>query len=695
MARRRPAARRVTRRRRAAEAPAPLFRTEPELIVIARPDAGLRVRGAMVEGAAASAPDALAALLADRGATMRPIFGATEARARSAVAALATPHPALPDLASFYKVDAPEERLAEIARGMSRLPAVMSAFVKPGAEPPVWLEAVDLAAPPLFEAPPVTPDFTPRQAYLDPAPGGIDARFAWTRAGGRGAAVQIIDIEGAWRFTHEDLLQNQGGVIGGTQSTDLAWRNHGTAVVGEFGGDDNGFGVTGICAHANVRAISIFGGTGSAGAIRQAADALGPGDIILLELHRPGPRHNFQQRQDQAGYIAIEWWPDDFAAILYATSRGVIVVEAAGNGAQNLDDAIYNTRPAGFPATWTNPFNRANPQCGAIVVGAGAPPPGTHGQNHGADRSRLGFSNFGACVDAQGWGREVTTTGGRGTNPGELQGGTDENIWYTDSFSGTSSASPIVVGALGCLQGVLRTAGRPLLTPATARDILRTTGSPQQDEPGRPSSERIGNRPDLRQAIGRLLPIKVKDVKDLQKDKEVKEGRKDTKDVKELKEKDLKELKEKDRKEFKEKDRKEFKEKDKEVKEGRKDTKDVKELKEKDLKELKEKDRKEFKEKDRKECKEKDKDFKDIREFGKLRELQAPTAGPESGLAERLAELERVVGELSHFIGAELRPDLATSALNQEADLMAQLQQDAADAKAAKDAKDAEKLRER
>ena len=48
------------------------------------------------------------------------------------------------------------------------------------------------------------------------------------RAGGRGQNVRIIDIEGAWRFTHEDLRQMQGGVVGGTQSTSIGWRNHGT-----------------------------------------------------------------------------------------------------------------------------------------------------------------------------------------------------------------------------------------------------------------------------------------------------------------------------------------------------------------------------------------------------------------------------------------------------------------------------------
>jgi hypothetical protein len=161
---------------------------------------------------------------------------------------------------------------------------------------------------PRSEAPPQhTPDFTARQEYLDAAPGGIDARYAWMQAGGNGTNVGIIAIEGSWRFTHEDLTQNQGGVVGGTDSTDLRGRNHGTAVKGEFGGDNNAFGVTGICSDANVRAISIFEGMGSAGAIRRAADMLNSGDIILIELHRPGPRFNFEDRSDQLGFVCVEW----------------------------------------------------------------------------------------------------------------------------------------------------------------------------------------------------------------------------------------------------------------------------------------------------------------------------------------------------------------------------------------------------
>ncbi len=471
---------------------------ERELIVIARREAGLRatMEGiASVEGADVTP---LADLLASESVTLRPLFGISEERIQAKTPSLAADTGAdVLDLSVYYRVEAPDERLEELAARLREQEVVEAAYVKPPAELPVALnetsEMLNDMVPSAAEAPPVTPDFTARQAYLDAAPGGIDARYAWTQPGGGGAGVRIVDIEGAWRFTHEDLTQNQGGVVGGTQSTDLGWRNHGTAVVGEFGSDRTTFGCTGTCPDANVRAISIFGGLGSAGAIRLAADMLNPGDIILIELHRAGPRSTGIGQQ---GFIAIEWWPDDFDAIRYATSRGVIVVEAAGNGAENLDDPIYNTPDPGFPPSWTNPFNRANRDSGAIFVGAGAPPPGTHGRDHGPDRSRLDFSNYGLLIDAQGWGREVTTCG-----YGDLQGGSNEDFWYTDEFSGTSSASPIVVGALGCVQGVLLARGMSPLSPPAARNLLRTTGSPQQDAPGRPSSQRIGNRPNLRESI--------------------------------------------------------------------------------------------------------------------------------------------------------------------------------------------------
>jgi Subtilase family/Repeat of unknown function (DUF5648) len=480
------------------------YKGERELIVVSRAEASLRAAHGVVASAAGHNVDPLNQLLAAAGAEIVPVFGNEARVARAMATAAPDAAAAFPtDLTAFYRVKADDDQLEALAAKMLELDLVEGAYVKPEAQPPVFIE--EAMAPRDVEEPPAsTPDFSARQLYLDPSPGGIDARFAWTQPGGKGQGVRIIDIEGAWRFSHEDLTQNQGGVIGGTQSADLGWRNHGTAVIGEFGGDDNGFGVTGICPQANVRAISIFGsGQSAAKAVTDAANALSPGDIILIELHAPGPRHNFTDVGGQLGFIAMEFWPDMFAAIVYATSvRGVIAVEAGGNGAENFDDPLYDVRPAGFPPSWRNPFNPANPQSGAIVVGAGAPPPGTHGRNHGTDRSRLAFSNFGARVDVQGWGREVTTCG-----YGDLQGGSNEDLWYTDTFSGTSSASPIIVGTVGSMQGVLRAAGKTLLTPATARNLLRTTGSPQQSEVGRPASQRIGNRPNLRQMIGTISPI--------------------------------------------------------------------------------------------------------------------------------------------------------------------------------------------
>ena len=205
-------------------------------------------------------------------------------------------------------------------------PSVEAAYVKPAAVPPQFSDAPPVAP----SAPAMTPDFTADQSYLDPAPGGVDARYAWTIPGGTGTGVNSVDVEGAWNFAHEDLLANQGGVVGGTPPTDPSWVNHGTAVLGIFSGDNNGLGVTGICPDANVSGISIFGPTGSSGAIPDAADRLNAGDIILIELHRPGPRFNFQSRDSRAGYIAIEWWPDDADAMRCTASLGIIVVEAAG-----------------------------------------------------------------------------------------------------------------------------------------------------------------------------------------------------------------------------------------------------------------------------------------------------------------------------------------------------------------------------
>ncbi|MFI7344541.1 S8 family peptidase [Streptomyces sp. NPDC050085] len=486
---------------------------EEELIVLARPEARLRAQANGVRSAAGADVSALNMFLGDEQLTLEPLFGSEE-RLRSVAEASETGAD-VPDLALFYRVHGATERATELRSRIAALPEIVTAYVKPGAVPAALPGSLPGSVPEEFdearrmkEKTAATPDFTGRQGYLGPAPAGVDAHWAWQRLGGSGEGVTVIDVEGAWQLGHEDLTAKLAGIVVGSPLSDVAWRNHGTAVLGVIGGDRNTHGITGIAPEA-VTAAASFQGVGTAAAIHAAAERLSPGDIVLIELHRPGPRFDYEQRDDQRGYIALEWWPDDFAAIKYATEKGIVVVGAAGNGAESLDDAVYERRPDDFPAWWHNPFNPSNRSSGAVLVGAGAPPPGTHGRDHGPDRSRLAFSNYGARVDAQGWGREVTTTGGSWDRPGDLQGGLEEIAWYTDTFSGTSSASPVVVGALAALQGMLKAGGQHPMTSQRARDVLRATGSPQQDAPGRPASQRIGNRPDLKSAVTNVLPSTV------------------------------------------------------------------------------------------------------------------------------------------------------------------------------------------
>lgn len=326
---------------------------------------------------------------------LRPLFSPVPGAEAAGLPASPEARQTAEEMRRYFVATAAPEDADAVVHEVASIPHVETAYAKPQAQNPLAPGAGPAASEAAASARTI-PDFSGRQGYLDPAPGGVDARFAWQFKGGDGAGVNIVDVEGGWQLSHVDLVQNSGGLIGGTQYPDVAWRNHGTAVLGEMGGDKNRFGVVGISHGAVLSAIS-HGTIGSSKAIQLAAQKRKADDIILLEMHRPGPPTNFQDDPGQRGYIPVEWWPDDLLAIRYAAQKGVVVIEAAGNGAENLDDAIYDKPGPGFPATWKNPFRNAGIS-GAIMVGAGAPPTG----QFGPDRSRLDFSNLGSEVQWNG-----------------------------------------------------------------------------------------------------------------------------------------------------------------------------------------------------------------------------------------------------------------------------------------------------
>ena len=427
--------------------------------------------------------DALPASLLASVASIVPLFTlpeATLATLRSNAAVLSGETP--PDLSMWFRIT--------LAGG-----ADAAAFI----DALRLLSDVDVAEFAALPIPPtaVTPDFTGNQGYLGAAPDGVDATFSATVPGGDGSGIMIYDVEYNWLQTHEDLskasgvalLLNSGdsnsppGYAGCPAPCDSINREHGTAVLGEMIADNDSKGVTGIAFGANVGLAPVNTtnlGYNPANAILLAVADGQPGDVIIIEQQTavcglPDPSNTC------ANCGPLEAVQSVFDAIQTAVANRFVVVEAAGNGGVNLDQAACGTT-----------FSRATRDSGAIIVGAGGSP-------INVDRERLAFSSYGGRVDLQGWGASVMTTG-YGTGYTNADDPTNPAFFYTSGFSGTSSATPIVAGASADLQGAaIAMFGTPLL-PFQLRSLLQQTGSPQLGD----TTQNIGPRPDLQSAIARL-----------------------------------------------------------------------------------------------------------------------------------------------------------------------------------------------
>ncbi|MBX3059729.1 MAG: S8 family serine peptidase [Anaerolineae bacterium] len=312
------------------------------------------------------------------------------------------------------------------------------------------------------------------QTYLNAAPAGVDAAVAWQQPGGHGAGVRLCDLEQGWGLTinHEDLPLNRITLASGV---DKAYWAHGTAVLGIIAAVDNQVGMVGIAPGlAHIDLVSVWRTAETYDpydALWHAIHRLGPGDVILLEMQTDGG-------------LPIEYYAHMHWLIRQAVAEQIVVIEAAGNGNNNLghllDTAVNNQG--------SQVWNPAGPyfDSGAVLVAAAAFANGQYTPTATTGRGRR--------VDCFAWGAGVATTTLKAANP-------EWSNLYTNGFDGTSAAAAIVAGTAVALQGMAKARhnGQPL-SPWQVRHLLKR---------GTPSAnghllDGIGVMPDMAQIVAAL-----------------------------------------------------------------------------------------------------------------------------------------------------------------------------------------------
>ena len=222
------------------------------------------------------------------------------------------------------------------------------------------------------------------QLYLLAPDEGINAVETWKNfKGADGRGTTFIDVDTGWLPQTGDLPEFLPPIRGEVKGDHHNLNLHGAKVLHLVAALDNMENFIGIAPNlARVRVSSIYSsafertlprGTSldeidsenRADAIKVAADFPSV-DVISVPL----------QRTDSPEKYPVESLPAEMEAIKYATAKGIVVVEAAGNGRSSL--APLGLRRDG-----------SNRDSGAILVGAATPPP----------LLRDGGSNFGDRVD--------------------------------------------------------------------------------------------------------------------------------------------------------------------------------------------------------------------------------------------------------------------------------------------------------
>ena len=296
--------------------------------------------------------------------------------------------------------------------------------------------------------------------------GGVNRDSVNQYTGHDGSGISLVSMENnAWNTSHVNLppIEFHEGDKRYTPGED-----HDTSSVGIMAAKDINAGIKGLTWNARMGYVKW-----QANNLYNMIPRLKAGDVVQIGMQTGGG--------DVTGctsscYVPQENAPAYYDVIKALTDKGVHVIQAAGNGNINLDHAGFNGK-----------FDVKKRDSGAIIAGAFCADNG----------KKASFSTYGSRVTSASWGCwDVVTTGYGGLH-------SIKNAEYTSSFSGTSSANPIIAGVVASLSAIAK-AHNITVTPQQKRSILQETGTPLAAG----DSAKVGTHPNMAKAVARILELK-------------------------------------------------------------------------------------------------------------------------------------------------------------------------------------------
>ena len=325
-----------------------------------------------------------------------------------------------------------------------------------------------------------TPDFEPRQNYLDePGPRwkGLNVRKAWAnKVTGKGARIHLSD--GGLHAGHEDLRGNTAlSVVSLEPNHDP---RHGTASVGIILARRNGVGATGISHDSELYLYNNLATDAQGGfqALTELLRNVEPGDIVGINRQTA----NIEVSSTMLPSLHYKaWW----TVMQELSQRGAVVVNAAANGSSKTLAERQTHEGQGVDLTNWRYFDDHG-DSGAILVGA----------SHSYDGKPHAYSNHHyryRMLNA--WGDSVVTL-----SYGDLQDLSGEDRDYTDRYAGTSSATPMVCGTLSLIQSYAMEQHHVYLNGNQMHQLVMASGYHDATLPGTDVLP-MGARPNVHGAL--------------------------------------------------------------------------------------------------------------------------------------------------------------------------------------------------